>query len=472
MPDWPKHIHLLGIGGVGMGALAGLFHAAGVEVSGSEGGPVYPPMSLLLEELKIPVCVGYKPENLNQARPDLVIIGNVIRRDNPEAQEVLRRRLPYLSLPEALRQFFISGRKSLVVAGTHGKTTTSALLAYALEQIGQKPTFLIGGLLRDRGRNFDLGKGPYIILEGDEYDSAFFDKRAKFLHYAPFGAILTSVEFDHADIYPHFEALKETFSHFVSLIPEEGLLVYAAEEPGAREVASKASCQKISYGLGQEADIRLLRRSLSPFGQKVKFAFRDQIYEFFVPLIGLHNALNALAVWGLLRGLDFEPEAIARAIQGFPGTKRRQEVLLDQPVVVIDDFAHHPTAVKVTIEAVREAFSPKRLIACFEPRTNTSRRKVFQKDYAKTLALADLVLLKEPPNLEKVPEGERLCLEKLVKDLETLGTKAKAFDQAEEFFIELKKEFRPQDLILFMSNGPFDHLPQRLVRFLKENPEP
>ncbi len=472
MPDWPKHIHLLGIGGVGMGALAGLFHAAGVEVSGSEGGPVYPPMSLLLEELKIPVFVGYKPENLDQTNPDLAIIGNVIRRDNPEVQEVLRRHLPYLSLPEALRQFFISGRKSLVVAGTHGKTTTSALLAYALEQMGQNPTFLIGGLLRDRGRNFALGKGPYIVLEGDEYDSAFFDKRAKFLHYAPFGAILTSVEFDHADIYPHFEALKETFFHFVSLIPEEGLLVYAAEEPGAREVASKVSGRKISYGLGQEADIRLLKRSPSPFGQRVKFAFRDRVYEFFVPLIGLHNALNALAVWGLLRGLDFEPEAIARSIQGFPGTKRRQEVLLDQPVVVIDDFAHHPTAVKVTIEAVREAFSPKRLIACFEPRTNTSRRKIFQKDYAKTLASADLVFLKEPPHLGKVPEGERISLKKLVKDLETLGTKAKAFGQAEEFFVELKRKIRPQDLILFMSNGPFDHLPQRLVRFLKENPEP
>jgi len=468
MPDWPKRIHLLGIGGVGMGALAGLFHAAGAEVTGSEGAPVYPPMSLLLEELKIPVFIGYGPENLDQARPDLVIIGNVIRRDNPEAKEVLSCRLPYLSLPEALNRFFIAKHKSLVVAGTHGKTTTSALLAYGLEQLGQNPTFLIGGLLRDRGRNFALGKGPYVVLEGDEYDSAFFDKRAKFLHYAPFGAILTSVEFDHADIYPHFEALKETFSHFVSLIPKEGLLVYAVDDPGAREVASKASCRKISYGLSQKADIRLLKRFPSPSGQRIDFIFRDRLYTFSLPLIGLHNALNALAVWGLLQGLDFTPEAIARAIQDFPGTKRRQELLIDQPVVVIDDFAHHPTAVKVTIEAVREAFSPKRLIVCFEPRTNTSRRKIFQKDYAKTLALADLVLLKEPPNLEKVPKEERLSLRELVKDLETLGTKALAFAQAEGLFAELKKEICPEDLVLFMSNGPFDHLPQRLVQFFQK----
>ncbi len=462
MKDALKRVHILGIGGVGLGALAGLLREKGYQVTGSEKGKIYPPMSLLLKDLGLSVFEGFAPENLEKAQPDLVIIGNVIRKDNLEALAVRQRHLPYLSMPEALKYFFFKGKKSLVVAGTHGKTTTSALLAYVLEKMGADPTFLIGGLLRDRNRNFALGKGPFVVLEGDEYDSAFFDKRAKFFHYAPFGAILTSVEFDHADIYPNLATLKGVFWDFVRLIPKEGLLVYAVDDLGAKEAAQHALCPTLSYGRSPEAQVRLAERTPSPKGQRLRVTFEGRSFEFFIPLIGEHNALNALAVWGLLLKMGFAPEDLACAIRSFPGTKRRQEIMLQDEITIIDDFAHHPTAVRVTIEAVREAFGPRRLIACFEPRTNTSRRRVFQEDYGQALSHADLVFLKEPPELEKVPERERLDLERLTQDLISLRTEAYFFSRAEEFFHTLKKTLRQGDVVLFMSNGPFDHLPQKL----------
>lgn len=464
----PARVHLLGIGGVGMGALAGLFHAAGARVTGSEAGAVYPPMSLLLDELKIPVCEGYRPENLSRTRPDLVIIGNVIRRDNPEAQAVFRERIPYLSLPEALYTYFIRGKKSLVVTGTHGKTTTSSLLSFALERLGASPTFLVGGLLRDRRRNYALGQGEYVVLEGDEYDSAFFDKRPKFIHYAPHAAILTSVEFDHADIYPNFEALKQAFADFVTLLPEKGLLLVSGDA-GAREVAAKAPARVETYG--REGAFRLLSRKprSSPPGQEMRVAWPGGETRFFLPLIGAHNAENALAVFGLLVSLGFDAREVAAALSRFPGVSRRQEILLEEPVTVIDDFAHHPTAVKVTLEAVRETWPGRRLIALFEPRTNTSRRRIFQEDYAAALAGADLVFLKPPPQLEKVPEEERIDLARLAEDLNRRGTEALALDDPEALLAALRERIAPGDVVLFMSNGPFDGLPQKLVRALKRD---
>ncbi len=458
----PQRIHIIGIGGVAMSGLAGLLQQAGSKITGSEGAPVYPPISLLLERLKIPVFIGYKPENLFNVRSDLVIVGNVIRADNPEVEALRERAIPYLSLPESLFHFFINGRKSLVVVGTHGKTTTSALLAYVLNNMGVDPTFLVGGLLCDTNLNFRLGKGVYVVLEGDEYDSAFFDKRPKFVHYAPFGAILTSIEFDHADIYPNFELLKKAFLNFVSLIPNEGILSFAEDDEVVREIVKRAHCRKVSYGLSQTADMRLLSRRVDSTGQEIKVLFKGYIFDFFVPLIGIHNALNTLSVWALLLTLGFEPQELREHFEKFPGTRRRQEILLREPVTIIDDFAHHPTAVRVTIEAVKEAFSPKRLIACFEPRTNTSRRKTFQKAYAKVLSLADIVFLKEPPDLEKVPTRERISLEELVYDLELQGVKAFAFVSPEELFDKLKLAVRPKDAVLFMSNAPFDGLPAKL----------
>ncbi len=459
----PFKVYLMGIGGVGMGALAGLFKEAGLEVCGSEAGPVYPPMSDLLEEISARVHIGYNPQNIVREDPDLIIVGNVIRKDNPEVLQVLASKKPYLSLPEALFGYFIRGRKSLVVAGTHGKTTTSALLSYALEKLGVDPIFLIGGLLRDRGRNFRYGEGEYIVLEGDEYDSAFFDKRPKFIHYAPFGAILTGIEFDHADIYPDLKTLKVAFSDFVSLLPPSGVLLYFADDKEVSLLAESFSGQKVGYG--NTGDLILLKRDISrrPLGQEISFSFKGKEDKFFLPLVGRHNALNALAVFGLLKELGFSSGSIKEAFATFPGTKRRQEILLETPFLVVDDFAHHPTAVAVTIEAFRELWPARRLVACFEPRTNTSRRKIFEEDYLKALSLADLVLLKSPPQLEKVPENERIDLELLVQRLGERNIKAWAFSSSEEMFSFLREILLPQDIVLFMSNGPFDGLPKRLV---------
>ncbi len=461
-----KRFYLLGVGGVGMGALAGLLKAAGHEVIGVEGGPVYPPMSELLKRLGIEVLTGYQRENPLRVAPDLAIVGNVIRRDNPELETIFSQGLPYLSFPEALYGFFIKGYKSLVVAGTHGKTTTSALLAYSLERLGQDPTFLIGGLLRDRGQNFRLGRGDFVVLEGDEYDSAFFDKRPKFIHYAPSAAILTSIEFDHADIYQDFETLKAAFYDLISVLSPQGLLVYWADSQVVKEVASAFSGRKIAYG--REGECKLLSRhpSQDPFGQYVEAAFLGEKFEFFLPLLGAHNALNALAVFSLLAGLGFSREEIVGTFSSFPGTRRRQEILLTEPVVIIDDFAHHPTAVRVTLEAIKEVWPQRRLLAVFEPRTNTSRRKVFQKEYPSALALAEVVFVNSPPDLAKIAASERLDLGLLVSDLRKTVKKAYLCRSIHELKEKIVAEIRPGDVLTFLSNGPFDNLPHLLAEEL------
>ncbi|OAG27485.1 UDP-N-acetylmuramate--L-alanine ligase [Thermodesulfatator autotrophicus] len=466
---FPKKVYLIGIGGVGMGALAGLFKASGVEVSGSEKGSIYPPMSILLDELGISYSTNFNPENIRAFSPDLVVVGNVARFDNPEVKFVLENKIPYLSLPEALYGFFIGCKKSLVVVGTHGKTTTSALLAYVLERLGEDPTFFIGGLRSDNLRNFCFGQGKFIVLEGDEYDSAFFDKRPKFVHYAPFGAILTSVEFDHADIYADFSALKETFKHFISLICPKGFLSYAADEKEVIELARFYPGEKISYG--EQGDLKLIKREplQNPPGQRITFSFHGLEDEFFLPLIGEHNALNALGVWALLLKLGFKPEKLKKAFADFPGTKRRQEILLEKPITIIDDFAHHPTAVEVTIKAVKETWPGRRLIAVFEPRTNTSRRKIFQKDYARVLSLADAVYLKVPADLEKVPAEERLDLKKLAQEISYLGISVSVSSDYSGLLQVLKEEVRPDDVVLFMSNASFGNVPEELVKFCLKN---
>ena len=448
-----------------MGALAGLLKEAGYEVSGVEGGPVYPPMSELLQELKIQVLTGYHWENIEKVAPDLAIVGNVIRKDNPEAEALFAKALPYLSLPEALYGFFIRGRKSLVVSGTHGKTTTSALLAYALERLGQDPTFFLGGLLTDRKRNYGLGSGPFVVLEGDEYDSAFFDKRPKFVHYAPSAVILTSIEFDHADIYPSLQELKEAFRDLVALLPEEGHLVYWADSEAVKEVAREFKGHKLGYGFAGE--LKLLSRvpARERPGQHVHFSLAGQEFDFYIPLMGEHNALNALAVFALLMALGFSPARIKEAFKDFCGTKRRQEILALSPVVIIDDFAHHPTAVKVTLKAVRETWPERRLLAAFEPRTNTSRRKIFQEDYVKALAEADVIFLKPPPDLDKIPQAERLNLATLAEKLRKLGRKAYLCQEKEELKDRILKELGPGEILIFLSNGPFDYLPRDIAEY-------
>ena len=461
-----RTVHLLGIGGIGMAALAGLLKARGFRVSGSEAAPPYSPAREVLTSLGLEPLIGFDPENLSRLRPEAVVVGNAIRADNPEARAAQKAGLPLYSLPSALEEWILPGKRSLVVAGTHGKTTTTALLSWVLEVLGADPAFLVGGILRDRGLNFRWGKGPFVVLEGDEYDSAFFDKTPKFWHYRPEAAILTSVEYDHADIYPEVEDLFTAFERFVSLIPPEGLLVFCADDPGARRVAEKSPARLIPYGRSPEALYRLKGLESSPQGTRMKTRTPEGEEEFLLPLFGEHNALNALAVLALLRELGFSLGAVSRAFSAFPGVSRRQEVLYRGRVLVVDDFAHHPTAVRVTLSALREALSPRRILLCFEPRTNTSKRRVFFHSYAESLSLADRVWIKQPPGLTRIPPEERMDLPALGWEISRRGVRAEVVEEipAER----VASEAAPGDLVVFMSSASFGSVYNRLIRRLQD----
>ena len=450
-----------------MGSLAGMLREKGFRVTGSDQA-VYPPMSIFLEGLGIPVRLGYGPENLDPA-PDLVIVGNVITRGNPEAQELIRRNLPCLSMPQALAHFFLDGKTPLVITGTHGKTTTSALLASLLDQAGLSPGFMVGGILKGYERNYQIGSGPYFVIEGDEYDTAFFDKGPKFLHYRPYYAVLTSIEFDHADIYPDLKSIQEAFARFIAILPEEGLLLIHGPDPRIREILGRSACPVETYGPEGDWDwqVRNVRTHFS--GSTFDVFRRGQFFRTFdSPLVGEHNALNTLSLIPILLRLGLSPEVIAGGIIGFQGVHRRQEVRgVKAGVTVIDDFAHHPTAVRLTLQALRAQYLGRRLIAVFEPRTNTSRRSVFQSEYSRAFEGADRIIIREPPDLTRVPERERFSSPKLVEDLRRLGRPADYFPDTEAILEFLKGELRSGDVVLIMSNGGFDNLHQRLLDILE-----
>ena len=463
-----RHIHLLGICGTGMAALAGMLQKSGYVVTGSDQ-QVYPPMSDFLSEAGIAITSPYAAENLHP-KPDLAIVGNVIRKSNPEAQELARLGIPYLSFPQALAQFFISGKMSLVVAGTHGKTTTASLLASALFHAGLDPSFMIGGIVREFGGNFRLGHGAHVVLEGDEYDTAFFDKGSKFLHYWPQAAILTSLEFDHADIFADLAAVKAAFARFTVLLPEDGLLAAFLDDPKVAEVAAKARCPVVGYGLAAERDWQLA--DMRQAGERSHFTAlrRGELFgEFSLPLPGRHNCLNALAVVALLAHLGLDAKTIAAGLVAFAGVKRRQEVRgVEKGVTVIDDFAHHPTAVKETLAALKAAYAGRRLIAVFEPRTNSSRRAIFQHDYALAFDNAEMVLLREPVPLTDVAPDLMFSSATLAEDLCQRGKNARVFPDASAIVAALAPELRSGDVVAVLSNGGFDGIHERLLAVLRE----
>lgn len=460
----PQHVHLLGICGTGMAALAGILKEQGYQVSGSDEH-TYPPMSTFLEGLGIPIREGYRPENLNP-RPELAVIGNVIRADNPEAQAVLALGIPKLSLPEALNRFLVRDRQALVVSGTHGKTTTASLLAWLLYAAGLEPSFMIGGILRNFQANYRVGQGPYVVLEGDEYDTAFFDKRPKFLLFHPRLAILTSVEFDHADIYADLAQVIRAFETFVAQMPAESKLVAWSDAPLVREVSAQTSAPVWFYGLDSQAAWQA--RELEPWGEGMRFTvYRHgkRWDRFYVPLAGRHNVLNVLAVLASLSRLGLERRVLKEALPQFAGVKRRLEVIGDyQGITLVDDFAHHPTAVAETLQAARGRFPGRRLLVAFEPRTNTSRRKIFQQDYVRAFKEADLLLVREPPDLWKVPEDDQFSSAQLAADLEAQGRRARYFPDTDSLRTALLAEAAPGDVILVMSNGSFDNLIPRLAQ--------
>jgi UDP-N-acetylmuramate: L-alanyl-gamma-D-glutamyl-meso-diaminopimelate ligase len=466
VPASARIIHLMGIAGTAMASLAGMLKQKGFSVSGSDQN-IYPPMSHFLDQLSIPVLTGYKPQNLHPV-PDLVVVGNVITKFNPEAIELARLGIPYVSLPQALQFFAMKGKKSIVIAGTHGKTTTCAIVSWVLEQGGLDPSFMIGGIPLNFGNNFKLGRGPYFIIEGDEYDTAFFDKSPKFLHYSPCIAILTSIEFDHADIYRDLGHVRESFRKFIRLLPPDGVLIANGDDPLVMEEAKRAKCPLMTYGLGKTADWVgldiLVKEEYTHLGVSNE---AKELRDLITPLYGRHNISNLISSVVLSEFLKVDPESLRHALRTYKGVKRRQEIKGEKKgILVVDDFAHHPTAVRETIQAVKDRYG-RRLIAVFEPRSNSSRRNIFQDSYASSFDQADLTFIPEPPLTEKIPIQERFSSVKLVQDLQRRGLEAFYFPNTDLLLDEVLKEIRAGDVVLFMSNGSFDNLPARLLNRLK-----
>ena len=458
-----RHIHLMGVCGVGMASLAGMLKHKGYRVTGSDHN-IYPPMSDFLAAMAVPVMEGYGPGNLDPA-PDLVIVGNVITRDNPEALGLADLRIPYLSMPQALREFAMKGKRSVVIAGTHGKTTTSALASWVLETGGCDPGFMVGGICNNFNGNFRDGNGPYFVNEGDEYDTAFFDKGPKFLHYAPWVTILTSIEFDHADIYQDLDHVLQSFRRLVAIIPPDGLLIANRDDPLVMQEADQAKCKVITYGDTHGASWKAADIRYSEKGTRLRVLHQGQEYvQLRTPLYGRHNISNLLSVAALSHFLKIDRPHLQRAAEQFRGIKRRQEIKGEKAgILVLDDFAHHPTAVRETIQAVKERYGPRRLIAVFEPRSNSSRRNIFQQAYAGAFDRADMVFIPEPPLMEKIPPEERFSSSELVEDLRKRGQDAAYCPSTETLLHALIEKSRTGDVILIMSNGAFDNLPDRLL---------
>ncbi|MDW7771828.1 MAG: UDP-N-acetylmuramate:L-alanyl-gamma-D-glutamyl-meso-diaminopimelate ligase [Desulfobulbaceae bacterium] len=467
VPGNVSHVHILGICGTGMAALAGMLKEKNIAVTGSDEN-VYPPMSDFLDSAGIPVLRGYSSENLS-CNPDLVVVGNVIRASNPEVAAVARLGIPYVSMPQALAHFFLCDHTSLVVAGTHGKTTTSSLLASVLHHAGASPGFMIGGIVEAFSRNYALGGGEYFVVEGDEYDTAFFDKGSKFLHYRPDYAIITSVEFDHADIFSDLETIKRSFLKFVALVPEKGIIVACTDDPVVAEVVRHASCRVVSYGTGGNCEWQV--RDFAPNGPSSSFTIvhdRRPYGTFTLPMPGIYNALNAASVISLLHQLGFDRETIGRGLASFQGVKRRQQIRGEvDDILVIDDFAHHPTAVSATVNALKDAWPGRRLVIVFEPRTNSSRRAVFQEKYARAFSGADLVLVREHIPLVNVPEDQQFSSRKLVEDLTAAGKSAHYFADTSDILGYLEENSRTGDAIAILSNGGFDNIHERLLARLR-----
>ncbi len=438
-----KSIHIIGVCGTAMGSLAGLLVEAGYEVSGSDTG-CYPPMSDLINSLGIKFYEGWSESNL--ANADCVIIGNACGPQNIEAKFARENNLLQLSIGEALNAFCLKDKLSLVVAGTHGKTTTTGLLAHVLAYLGVNPGFMVGGVMMGNGRSFEIGSGQYFVIEGDEYDTAYFDKSPKFLHYKPYGAIVTSVEFDHIDIYKDMQDYTEAFRFLASEVDPAGILVLCAESDIVLDLSKYSNSKIVTYAIN-----------------KGDFTAKDLI-DIKMPIPGEHNLLNALSVYALLSSLGFDQSAIKKGIETFAGMKRRQEVILDnERVTIVEDFAHHPTAVRETIKAIKNKYKNRRVIAVFEPRSNTSRRKTFENEYIRSFDDADKLLLKVPPLRHNDKPDEFMDAVKVVKGIKDRIVDAELFDTTDQIVENLGASSKPSDVLLVMSNGSFDGIYSKLI---------
>jgi UDP-N-acetylmuramate: L-alanyl-gamma-D-glutamyl-meso-diaminopimelate ligase len=466
------HYHLIGICGTAMASLAGMLQARGHKVTGSDEN-VYPPMSTMLEDLGIPVGQGYSPEHLEPA-PDCVVIGNALSRGNPEVEETLNRRLLYRSQAEVVKEEFIRGRRSLVVAGTHGKTTTTSIATWVMECGGLRPSFLVGGVVQNFGSSFRVTDSEYFVVEGDEYDTAYFDKGPKFMHYLPETAIVNNIEFDHADIYPNLDAVKTAFRRLMNLVPSNGRLVAGWDSPVVRAVVSEMGARLHTRleTFGTTPDAKWRAHGIDYAGALTRFRVAregSEWGEFETPMIGEFNVLNCLAVvvaadaWGLTR------EQIREGLATFKSVSRRMQVRGEERgVVVIDDFAHHPTAVRETLRALRARYEGRRLLAVFEPRSATSRLAVFQKDYTEAFDHADYVVLSTVFAREKGSAyGALLDTEELTRDIAARGRPALCLDGADAIVGHLAPLLREGDVVAVMSNGGFDRIHDKLLETIK-----
>jgi UDP-N-acetylmuramate: L-alanyl-gamma-D-glutamyl-meso-diaminopimelate ligase len=473
MTQSPKHIHLSGICGTAMASLAGLLQLQGHRITGSDKA-AYPPMSDLLRELGIPIMEPYTEANLEPA-PDLVVIGNALSRGNPEIERILDERIPFTSMAALLHDEFLKGREPLVVAGTHGKTTTTSMLAWIYQVASREtpvfePSFLIGGVAENFGSSFQLRPTRTFIVEGDEYDTAFFDKGPKFLHYFPDALILTHVEFDHADIYADLEAVKTAFKRLVNLVPRRGLIVAYDGSANVTECVERALCRVERYGFPETADWQIRNLRHEP-GRTVWDVWHDGVLwaELAMSLAGEHNALNATAAAALAFGQGVSKEAVVAAMATFKSVKRRLEVRAEiGGVTVIEDFAHHPTAIRETLRALRSVYPQSRLWAVLEPRSNTLRRKVLENDLIESLRLADRVVLAGVYQQQRIPDAERLHPEDVVQTLNAQGTPAELLPDADAIARGIAPEAAPGDVIAILSNGGFDGIYEKLPARLRE----
>ncbi len=488
------HVHLMGICGTAMASLAGLLNDRGYKVTGSDQNP-YPPMSTQLESLGIQIQKGYRAENLNP-RPDFVIVGNVISANNPEAIELMLLGVAYASLPQAMGEMIIADRQCICISGTHGKTTTTSLMAWVAQSVGVEPGFLIGGIPKNFSQSFQNPRGNFFVIEGDEYDTAFFDKVPKFIHYRPRHVIFTSCEFDHADIYKDLDAVKSAFARLMKLIPADGgTLMACAEDKNVMELAMQASggCVK-TYGIfgkksaasgvlaQQPVDYQAKVIQITTAGTEFEVFFfntetknSESLGKFHTVMSGDYNILNAVAVIGLCHrlaqtetGKAFDLNKVREAVASFQGVKRRQEVLGEpRGVLVIEDFAHHPTAVRETLKGLQQKYSGRKIFAVFEPRSATSRRKVFQNDYLQAFQGAQEILIAQAFDQAKINEADRFSSEELVADLKKDGKSAHVFSDVAGIVAYLSAQTHRGDLIVIMSNGGFDGIYGKLMSALE-----